>query len=66
MNLIKYWIASFLIWVYWMWITPAPFSNSPYVKPEPIIISVFVAIGKVLPWIIDTTEQIMYGMLRGP
>ena len=66
MDKIKYWVASFLIWVFWMWVQPAPYSMNPYVKSEPIIISVFIAIAEVLPWIIDTTEIIMYGMLRGP
>ncbi len=62
-NKIKFWVASFVIWVVWL-------ANTHKIVPkhsqEPLIVSVFIGVSKIIPGMLDVTEQILYNLLRGP
>ncbi len=60
---IKFWVASFVIWVVWL-------ANTHKIVPsqskEPLIVSVFIGVSKIIPGMLSITEQILYNLLRGP
>ena len=63
MKKINFWITYFVMWILWLAITP---KTTAYVVPEPLIVPVFIAIGKILPCMLEYAEQIAYSLIRAP
>jgi len=60
---IKFWVASFIIWVYWLAMTH---KIVPSQSNEPLIVSVFIGVSKIIPGMLDIVESLLYNMIRGP